>query len=108
LVEARRLRLGERSFWRVDLTDPGQRRIFHDAVYDRGAMALQALRHRIGEGDFWRLLRTWVRERRHAHGTVPAFRALAERVAGEQLDGFFRAWLSAPRPPAQTRRNGLV
>ena len=69
-------------------------------------MALQALRHRIGDRVFFRVLRTWVRERRYGTGTRRVPR-LAEAVTGQQLDGFFRAWLSAPRPPAVTRANGL-
>ncbi|QCW51291.2 M1 family metallopeptidase [Nocardioides dongxiaopingii] len=97
----------DRSFWKVDLTAPGRGRIFDDAVYTRGAMALQALRHRIGGRDFTRLLRTWVRQHRHANASVPEFRRLAEQVAGTRLDGFFRAWLKAPWPPRATVRNGL-
>ena len=94
-------------FWRLDLTDPGPRRIFDGAVYVRGAMALQALRHRIGNRAFWSVLRTWVRERRHGNGSVEAFWRLAERRSGDDLDRFASAWLSDPRPPARTRANGL-
>ncbi|WP_139982053.1 M1 family metallopeptidase [Nocardioides litoris] len=100
-------RQAARGYWRTSLVDPGAGRIFSAPVYERGAMTLQALRHRIGSRAFFRVLRTWARERRLGHGTTGQFRRLAERVAGEQLDGFFRAWLVAPRPPAQTRRNGL-
>ena len=104
---AREDQVGSRWFWRVDVTDPGAGRIFDPAVYQRGAMTLQALRHRIGERRFWRLLRTWTRDRRHGTGSTWAFRALAERVSGQQLDDFFRTWLCDPRPPATTRANGL-
>jgi aminopeptidase N len=104
---ARSDQVGSAAFWRVDLTDPGTRRVFSDAVYQRGAMTLQALRHRIGERRFWLLLRTWTRERRHGSGSTWAFRTLAERVSGQQLDDFFRTWLASPRPPAPTRTNGL-
>jgi aminopeptidase N len=107
LRQTRRDYLSSPFFWDVDLTDPGAPNIFDNAVYTRGAMTLQALRHRIGGADHRRLLRTWARVNRHGHGTTRAFRALAERVSGQQLDGFFRAWLKAPRPPAVTRANGL-
>ncbi len=96
-----------RGFWRVDLGNPGPGNVFAGPIYTRGAMALQALRNRIGERAFWRTLRTWVREHRYGNGTVRSFRDLAEDVAGEQLDGLFRAWLKASRPPSATRANGL-
>ncbi|MFB9313820.1 M1 family metallopeptidase [Nocardioides plantarum] len=104
---ARDDQVGSRWFWRVDLTDPGAGRIFDPAVYQRGAMTLQALRHRIGERRFWRLLRTWTHDRRHGTGSTWAFRTLAERISGQQLDDFFSTWLREPRPPAPTRSNGL-
>ncbi len=95
------------SYWRLNLADPGPAHVFDDPIYTRGGLALQALRNRVGNADFWKILRTWVRTRRHGHGSVPAFEALAKRISGKQLDGFFRAWLRAPRPPARTRANGL-
>ncbi len=95
------------TFWRLNIANPGPAHIFDDAVYYRGGMATQALRNRVGERAFWRILRTWVRQRHDGVGTSPAFEALAERVSGQQLDGFFDAWLRAPRPPTRTRANGL-
>jgi aminopeptidase N len=95
------------AYWRLDLADPGPHHLFDDQVYERGGLALQALRNRIGDRDFWAVLHAWVREHRYGVATVPQFEALAERTSGEQLDGFFRAWLRAPRPPAATRANGL-
>ncbi len=98
---------GDAAFWRLNIANPGPAHIFDDAVYSRGAMATQALRNRVGERAFWRILRTWVRGRHDGVGSSAAFEALAERVSGRQLDGFFHAWLRAPRPPARTRVNGL-
>ncbi|WP_340539376.1 M1 family metallopeptidase [Nocardioides sp. GXZ039] len=98
---------GYRSFWRVDLTNPGKRKVFDQAVYTRGAMALQALRHRIGHRDFMKILRTWVRENRNGNASVREFRRLATEISGERLGGFFKAWLQAPRAPKATKRNGL-
>ncbi|MFC5730680.1 MULTISPECIES: M1 family metallopeptidase [Nocardioides] len=94
-------------FWRLDLDDPGASRVFHSAVYDRGAMVLAALRNRIGGTDLLRLLRTWVRDHRDGNATVAQFETLAETVSGEQLDGFFDAWLRSGAPPAGTSANGL-
>ncbi|WP_244932285.1 M1 family metallopeptidase [Nocardioides sp. W7] len=94
-------------FWRIRVDDPGPGHLFDVPVYQRGAMALQALRSRIGRRDFDRLLRTWVRSHRGRTGTTRQFVALAERVSGEDLGRFFQAWLRAPRPPAPTAANGL-
>ena len=70
-------------------------------------MTLQALRHRIGETEFWTILRTWTAERAGGNGSVEEFAALAEQVSGEDLDGFFQAWLFDAARPAQTAANGL-
>jgi len=96
------------AFWNLRIDDPGHRHLFDTPIYDRGAMAVQALRHRIGEAAFWQLLRTWVDQRRYGNGSVPAFQALAESVSGQDLDGFFDAWLRAKNAPAKTADNGLV
>lgn len=96
------------GFWDVDLTDPGRDRIFDWAVYERGAMALAALRGKMPRARaFDRLLRTWATDKRHSTARVGEFIALAEDVAGQDLDRFFRVWLKAPRPPKATERNGF-
>jgi hypothetical protein len=87
-------------FWELHIGDPGPDRLFDGAVYDRGAMTLHALRMRVGDADFFTILRTWART--HAGGNVstPQFVRLAERVSGQQLDGFFDAWLFTSGKPA--------
>ena len=89
------------------MADPGPARIFAWAVYLRGAMTLQALRQRIGNDEFWELLRTWLADRRGGNGSTEQFQALAELTSGEDLDGFFQAWLYATEKPADTAANGL-
>jgi aminopeptidase N len=96
------------GFWDVRVSDPGPARMWSDAVYQRGGMMLAALRHRIGEAEHTALLQQWVAERREGHGTGTAFRELAETVSGEELDGFFTAWLDATDKPARTAENGLA
>jgi len=96
------------TFWQIAIGDPGPDHLFAGAVYTRGSMAVQALRHRIGETAFWTLLRTWVEQRRYGNGSVADFTALATSVSGQDLTGFFDAWLTAPRPPARTADNGLL
>jgi len=69
-------------------------------VYDRGAMTLHALRGEIGDADFFALLETWAQSREDGNGTTPEFVALAEQISGQQLDGFFDAWLFTwSKPP---------
>jgi aminopeptidase N len=96
------------SLWTLDIADPGPNQIFAWQVYLRGAMAMQALRHRVGEDDFWTILRTWTADRAGGNGSVDDFRALSEQVSGEDLDGFFDAWLTAGTKPAGTADNGLA
>jgi len=88
------------EFWTLEIGDPGPDRIFDGAVYDRGAMTLHALRGEIGEADFFRLLRRWTASQSGGNVTTAEFKALAERVSGEELDAFFREWLHTPAKPS--------
>jgi aminopeptidase N len=98
---------GVPAMWRVRIGDPGPERLFDIAVYDRGAMAVQALRNRIGVADHRRLLRTWLRRHKDGDATVRRFRLLAEEVSGVDLDRFFYVWLFRQRIPERTRANGF-
>jgi len=91
----------------LQIGDPGPKNIFAWAVYTRGSMTLQALRHRVGESAFWTILQTWVADREGGNGTTEDFQALAEQVSGEDLDGFFTAWLVSGERPAHTAENGF-
>jgi aminopeptidase N len=95
------------GFWTLTVDDPGPRHLFESPIYLRGGMALQALRHRIGNDDFWRLLRRWLRVHHFANATSAGFEAMAAEVSGENLDGFFDAWLRDDVPPPRTPANGL-
>lgn len=77
------------------------------ASYLRGAMTLQALRNRIGAHVFDRMMRGWVESRRHRTATTGDFERYAERVSGEDLAAFFRAWLHAEGRPEATVENGF-
>lgn len=87
-------------FWTVEPGDPGPDKQFDDAVYDRGAVAVQALRTTIGEHAFRALLRAWPAQHRYGNGTIAEFRALAERLSGRDLGAFFTTWLYTPAKPA--------
>lgn len=99
------LRLDDRSFWRIAPGAPRSRaELFSASTYFRGAATLETLRSRIGDGRFRTLLRRWYAEHRGGTATTRQFIALAERVSGRQLDGFFRAWLYRHgKPPARYR-----
>jgi len=93
--------------WSGAVADPGRDHIFDDLVYNRGAMALQALRHRMGTTRFLGLLRTWTGQHAYGTATVEQFEALGRQAGGRDLTGFFDAWLHTGRKPARTAANGL-
>ena len=75
---------------------------FSGSIYERGAMALHALRGEIGDEAFFRMLREYVS--RDAGGNVATedLVAVAEEIAGRDLDDLFDSWLFAettPLPP---------
>ncbi|MER7891044.1 M1 family metallopeptidase [Micromonospora sp. NPDC094482] len=87
------------EFWQVPPGDPGPARIFDDAVYDRGAMALHQLRLAVGDDAFFAILPAWTAEHRYGNGTIAQFQALAERISGLDLTDLFTTWLfTAGRP----------
>jgi aminopeptidase N len=92
-------------FWRSRIGDPGPGRLFHNTVYLRGAMTAHALRNRMGTNDFFALTRRYVA--RGGSGDTSDLRRLAERISGERLGGFFKAWLYTARKPAATSANGV-
>jgi aminopeptidase N len=94
-------------FWNVRIGDPGPHRLFDWAVYERGAMTLQALRNRVGSRAFFTIARRWVHANHDGVGSTREFRRLAEHVSGERLGGLFHAWLYDGSKPAPTHANGL-
>jgi aminopeptidase N len=97
---------GPRSrFWDLRIGAPGPKRLFHSAVYERGAMTAHALRTKMGSRAFFRLVRTWLRRDRTV--TSDDFESLAARVHGSGLGRFFDTWLRAPRRPRPTPQNGF-
>lgn len=96
------------ELWTLPIGDPGPANLFDWAVYERGAMTLQALRHRIGEHDFWVVLRGWVALHRNGTATTEDLEALTAQVTGLDLTSFWDAWLVSPTRPAPTSDNGLA
>lgn len=96
-----------RWFWSVRIGDPSPANLLSWPVYDRGAMAVQALRQRIGDEAFFTLLQRWTTVYWHGNATVEDFTAMASAVSGKDLSGFFQAWLYTPGRPAPTADNGI-
>lgn len=94
-------------FWKVTPGDPGAENVFHDAVYDRGAMAVHALRTVMGDRALLDTVRDWVKAKRGGNGTVEEFMALAEKHSGQQLDEVFRTWLFTPAKPRPGAATGV-
>ncbi|MFH8348362.1 M1 family metallopeptidase [Streptomyces sp. NPDC018045] len=74
--------------------------IFRPVMYDGSALVLYALRAKIGHAAFDKLERAWVARHRDGVAGTADFVALASRVSGQDLGGFFRSWLyDAKTPP---------
>ncbi|MDT8915979.1 M1 family metallopeptidase [Amycolatopsis sp. PS_44_ISF1] len=86
--------------WSGEVADPGRDHIFDDLVYNRGAMALQALRVKIGDRAFFALLEQWPAAHRYGTVSTRQFIRFVERLTGRDLDSFFRTWLYQPGQPA--------
>ncbi|MFJ4186900.1 M1 family metallopeptidase [Kitasatospora sp. NPDC089509] len=90
----------EDPFWSVKPGDPGPDNQFATAVYDRGAVAIQALRNTIGDEKFFKILKGWPTERKYGNATIAEFQAYAEKVSGQKLGDLFKTWLFTPAKPA--------
>jgi aminopeptidase N len=73
--------------------DPGPDHLFDPEVYDRGALTLHALRLKVGDPAFFRILQEFYSHYRNGNAVTADFIALAEEISGQDLDGFFQAWL---------------
>ncbi|NJP49722.1 M1 family metallopeptidase [Streptomyces sp. SBST2-5] len=89
-------------FWKVKPGDPGPENQFHGAVYDRGALALQALRNEVGDEVFFALLKGWPAKYAHGNATVADFRRYAEELSGKPLAALFDTWLYEPSKPSES------
>jgi aminopeptidase N len=97
----------DNEFWKLAIGNPGAANEFAPAVYERGAMTLQALRRRIGDRPFFTIMRSWAAAHAGGNASIRDFITLATAVSGQNLDSFFNAWLYRPTRPAATADNGL-
>ncbi|MFE0099771.1 M1 family metallopeptidase [Streptomyces sp. NPDC059009] len=88
------------AFWTVKPGDPGPDNQFDIAVYDRGALAIQALRNAVGEDAFFQILKGWPKEHAYGNAKVGDFVKYAEKVSGKPLAELFDTWLYQPSKPA--------
>ncbi|MGW4272432.1 M1 family metallopeptidase [Streptomyces seoulensis] len=87
-------------FWTVEPGDPGADNQFDDAVYDRGAAAIQALRNEVGDTAFVRILKGWPTAHAYGNASVADFQKYAEQISGKPLAALFDTWLFQPTKPA--------
>jgi aminopeptidase N len=81
--------------------DPGVDHLFDvQAVYQRGALTLQALRATVGDDAFFTILRTYASRFAGKNVTTSDFIAVANEVAGRDLHDLFDAWLYREALPA--------
>ncbi|MFJ7589715.1 M1 family metallopeptidase [Streptomyces sp. NPDC097617] len=99
------LRPAEDAFWQVKPGDPGPDNQFHGAVYDRGAIALQALRNEIGDEKFFQILGGWPTERAYGNAKVGDFIRYAEKISKKPLAQLFETWLYTPGKPEASALN---
>ncbi|ARF58588.1 M1 family metallopeptidase [Streptomyces gilvosporeus] len=96
------------AFWKVKPGDPGAKNQFDIAVYDRGALAIQAFRNKVGDKVFFEILKAWPTENRYGNGSVADFVKFAEKKSGKKLADFFDTWLFQPAKPAAGAATGIA
>ncbi|GAA2988517.1 M1 family metallopeptidase [Streptomyces lactacystinicus] len=89
------------SFWSTKLYDPGKGKELAPALYFKGSLMLHALRRTVGDDAFFATLRRWTADHAYGNASFPQFEALAARVSGKDLKGFFDAWAHGTTLPAE-------
>ena len=79
--------------------NPPANDLFNASVYVRGALVLHALRTEVGDDLFFQILRRYADTYRGSTASTEDFIAVAENVAGEDLDDLFELWLYAAEVP---------
>jgi hypothetical protein len=68
-------------------------RDYEMVVYSKGALFFATLRDKLGPVKFGQLLRTWLENEQWRIATPAQFQALANQIAGENLDPLFKEWV---------------
>ena len=88
-------------FRKVPPAHPDSTHEFSHSVYDRGAMALQAIRAAVGDQTFFAALRAWTTQHRWANGDTAQFLNTVNRGCGHNIDDLARNWLFTPARPSR-------
>jgi aminopeptidase N len=72
---------------------------FNPNIYDGGALALYALQQQVGDPTFRQILRGWAQQFHDSSRSTDDFISFASQAAGQNLDGFMRAWLYGDHTP---------
>ncbi|MGX8909254.1 M1 family metallopeptidase [Streptomyces netropsis] len=91
----------DNAFWKVKPGDPGAENQFHTAVYNRGAVALQALRNTVGDKTFLAILKDWTAANKFGNASVQDFVKFAEKASGKPLQKLFDTWLFTTSKPSK-------
>lgn len=90
------------AYWSTKLYDPGKGKELDPALYFKGSLMLHALRRTVGDDAFFDTLRRWTSSHAYGNASFPEFEALAAKVSGKDLKGFFDAWAHGTTiPPKQ-------
>jgi aminopeptidase N len=101
---------GHPKFWSIPpAAPPTAADIFDsDAMYDRGAMVMEAIREIAGEPVFLAIQHTWLTQHAFANVTTEQYIALVESMTDKPAARwveFFRQWLYTPGKPTMTPAN---
>ncbi|MFI6684058.1 M1 family metallopeptidase [Streptomyces sp. NPDC050485] len=89
------------AYWSTKLYDPGVGKELDPALYFKGSLMLHALRRTVGDDAFFATLRRWTGDHAYGNASFPQFEALAAKVSGKDLKGFFDAWAHGTTIPAK-------
>lgn len=67
--------------------------LFGVTTYRKGALVFHMLRYLVGDDTFDAILRGWLERYRFQAATTAQFQALAQEVAGQNLEDFFAQWV---------------
>ncbi|MFD7588995.1 M1 family metallopeptidase [Kitasatospora sp. NPDC059811] len=89
------------EYWSTKLYDPGQGKELASALYFKGSLMMHALRRTVGDDTFFATLKRWTADHAYGNASFPQFEALAAKVSGKDLKGFFDAWAHGTTIPAK-------
>ena len=75
------------------------KKVLNQLIYQKGGWTLHMLRAQIGAPAFWTGIRDYYRRYRDGSATTDEFRRVMEQVSGQDLDWFFKQWLTRSGVP---------